>query len=69
MKDQKSLQSSANASIQKAMNSAEDLFFLLQDIKNKKKDKKSMPKVRALLNELNQRVHEFNAYTNALETD
>lgn len=60
---------SAEGAQHTAIKKADELATLLTAISNHGQVQEKMPKVRAVLAELNQRVHEFNAYVNVLETE
>lgn len=65
MKTQYDTEQAALGAIRQAIKKASqltDVLFNLRD--DRTKNAETMPKVRAILAELNQRVHEFNAYNN-----
>jgi hypothetical protein len=67
MKSEYSIQKSSDAALAKAIKDAKQLHDLLLNAQFDPGTK--MPKIRALLNDINQRVHEFNAYCNVLITE
>jgi len=70
MKTQESLSKSADAALMQALRASVSLQKYLEHLSNAPWSTPEMfPKVRTHLAELNQRVHEFNAYHNALTTD
>jgi len=69
MKTQESLSKSAEAALKQALKSTESTHLLLLRIKNGADPDVVITSIRLSLAELNQRVHEFNAYHNALTTD
>lgn len=69
MKTNRSLSKSVTASLRTAMCASAQIDVILTEIKRGGYTlQEKMPKLRALLAELNQRVHEMNAYHNALTT-
>jgi hypothetical protein len=73
MKNEESLSKSANAALVKAQRLNVRIGARLEVLRKLKPDKggygDEMTKLRMDLAELNQRVHEYNAYINALTTD
>lgn len=69
MKSSLSLIRSRGASITKAERKAEIIKRELLAIKSDGSFELHMPKIRAALAELNQRVHEANAFNNSLTTE
>lgn len=67
MKTQKDLEKSASASIKRSQAICRELSIKLERVKDLPKQD-LLPEIRTLLAELNQRIHEYNAYTNVLET-
>ena len=67
MKTESSLITSRNSSIQRAIRLSEKLTAVLYASQDGDLAI-TMPQARALMAELEQRVHEFNAYDNALTT-
>jgi len=71
MKTEKSLSKSADAAIKQTIKEAElflDDLYDCQFANNQKELGESMPRARDRLSIITQRLHEFNAYKNALET-
>lgn len=68
MKTKKSIVASADASLKTSRKKCRELLACLEDIEAGATIQDKMPKVRAVLSELTQRIHEFNAYNNAAET-
>jgi len=68
MKTEKQLRTSAASACKKSISLAIGLAKDMNEIGTGGDPKKIMPSVRAQLAELNQRVHEFNAYDNSLTT-
>lgn len=70
MQNPKQIKAAATAAIKKANKLSADLVQHTYQLLKGDADEaaKIMPKVRAKLAELNQRMHEFNAYSNCLTT-
>lgn len=69
MKTKQSLSKSARHRLLDAISHAAQIDLLLTEIKEGADVAEQMPKIRAKLPLLNQAVHEFNAYHNALTTE
>lgn len=70
MKSETSLRSAQDGALKQALEASDELSQTLDILwHDTKAAGHQMPTVRALLAELNQRVHEFNAYHNALTTE
>tara|TARA_R110000737_G_C14314774_1_gene438580 strand:+ start:31 stop:267 length:237 start_codon:yes stop_codon:yes gene_type:complete len=57
---------STKGSVKLARNKCNQLSAVLGNIESSSDLESSMPKLRAVLGELNQRIHEANAYNNSL---
>lgn len=68
MKSKKSVVSSADSALDAARKKCDELTSRLENIHFGSTVQDEMPKVRAILAELTQRIHEFNAYNNVTET-
>ncbi len=68
MKSQMSLKASSDAALDRALRKCQELEVAIIALHGDTPQKR-MPRVRAILAELTQRVHEHNAYRNALETN
>jgi len=69
MKNKKSLERSANARLNQAIRTVDQLKGKLVTLKEKGGPQSLMPEIRHDLSIITQCAHEFNAYDNALKTD
>jgi len=71
MKTSKSLTASRDAAIKGALAAADFIYTNLSAWKERQDRglKTKMPSIRSALADLNQRIHEANAYDNSLNTD
>lgn len=68
MKTETSTKRAANSALKKAIKSTASLHALLSNMGRSDFPEEGMPKARALVSEISQRVHEFNAYNNVITT-
>lgn len=69
MKTEKALTKSCSAALKSALRESEDVLDCLKQLKEGQRIEKVMPYLRDRLSVLNQRVHEYSAYHNSLNTD
>lgn len=68
MKTVQSLKLSARAKVKSAVSTTKDILHQLSDL-DIESGADQMPKLRRLVSQLTQDIHEFNAYWNSLNTD
>lgn len=69
MKTAESLSKSAEASLKLAIRNAQYIRLDLEDLRKGLPVQETMPMLRERLQELTKDIHEFNAYTNARDTE
>jgi hypothetical protein len=69
MKSKNSVQKSAEASLKTAIKHSNALSTRLELLEASGDVQSEMPRIRQTLSELTQRIHEYNAYRNCLETE